>query len=414
MKEISDSESKNSSAKNSLPQVDLAQLFSQNKKFVKTIKNKANLQTIVGNLVVKQNIDGDCIHQQEQPLLATTSFYVNLENIVIQEGAEKKTLVTMVNHVCDTLNLGRATQAEFTAVSTLLAGNAISEEGLTSAEFVPLFYNPTNENTNVFVLVYSIDGGISVRQDHLLVRSQENMACLNRNGDKTKNSTIKAIGVPNEIAEELQQRQSELFSQLQKSSSLVIFIEYDVLEHHIVKLESEAGAAISTYSRIGQGSTISDHSQKVAVSGKKMLKKISIYSLSPLVVNHDLTQCTDSYVEHVTQLLEQRAQTIALLFKPYKEEHALFYFEFKYTINKFLITRFGVSTQNTDIFENTLLRLGKNKKSPAFCKFDPINNNTAIAIQLDLEHQSKVKLVANLNELFDLNFCTLTQEEASR
>ena len=197
------------------------QTFTTNQQMIEKISQISPTNKI-GSLQIKPSISGDAESQKAMPLVNSESFGVDLSKMMLPPICGQGSLIEKIKQLClenkvDVSDVVMS-QATCTSVVTALAGQHAATDSdctdVTSAEFVPVFFNSNPIQKRVIAVCYSLDGSTNLRVDHMSVPQGATMTAIGR---ESGNSTaLQALEIPNLMAAELEGSHPALFAQLQK------------------------------------------------------------------------------------------------------------------------------------------------------------------------------------------------------
>lgn len=356
-------------------------------------------------------------------MVKANSFDVDLNQISLPIQLGGQSLKDYIATQCNKYNIeyssGKLNQATFTPVITALAGqhseNDIECKGVTKAEFVPVFTTGFSEK-RVLAISFSLNGETSKID---LIKVQASMTCIGRKNDSK--SAYQATEIPNDIALEINKVSPEFFKQLQQSSSLIIFVEFDFEPRYRYSNSYFSGGTtrgggtrglesvskgLSAYSVIGQGSQTSDNSSKVSEDGTYTLSKISLFGIGAIVVNTNDKKLESEQAKNLVKMMQIRAEQLADIYKLYKP---CTYDSLVSDLNEYL-KKHELNTK-TDIFEHSLLHIASIQEKPTECHFARSELTPQyFFLDLGLSRTSVLEFVNNLNKKFGTGFCEFTPQ----
>ena len=422
------------SLKTSPVQEKRAHIFAANQRAIENIRRVnalGNAGKKVNNLQIQPNINGEADKQPAMPLAKGETFQIELTKLPVPDQCGGGNVRDLIKRLCGQFQIkteGRNTrQAQFTPVVTALAGQYPDHDttfkGVTKAEFVPVYHSNYSQK-HVLAISYSLNGETGLKTDLMLVDGS--MTCLGRKSQST--SAMQAIELPNQLAASLHDQQPELFDQLQKSSCIVVFVEFDVIQPHhdweesgnirVAGLESLRGESqdgpvmrgtskgISAFSVVGQGSYAYDHSHTVCETGTRKLSNIHVYGVGAMVVNTHEQELTDLQAANIETMMRMRAKELGRIYSAHK---TYTYNDLDNAIAAHIEKKYGISTTNTNIFENAMLKLTPIDENPYRCRFKPsLETPESFYMDLGISADAMLNFIAHLQQLFGHDFCCWT------
>ncbi|MGQ3892612.1 hypothetical protein [Legionella sp. CNM-4043-24] len=414
-------------------------LFSFNEQAVSAVERNPETTTMIDSLQFVLCKNGEADERHVLPLVHTPSFDVKSAEIRLPKQ-DTHNLQSLIYEACRDYNIlfrNKSYAISLTSVVAALPGTPAKSDsdgrGATSAEFVP-FYNNHNETKRVLVITISEDG---IRREHLTLHGgygysgRRGLTCLGR--DSGPPVALKATEIPNDFADELKQTQPEVYAAMEKNACMVIFIEHDLVQHGVREsadrrpsggvlqsariaqstdiveqcvgvAQSGAGSRdISRHAAIGDGGAVKDNTRKIREEGIRYLSNVRVYSVQALVVNTQNQPFLAEKCQRVVDLMKQGAQKLNEIYLPHKR----FGFEqLTAGLNRHL-QPYHITTNHTDIFENTLLKLVGSELNPTGCEYIPHPSKPGyINIRLGISYKDAKILARSLKEMFGEDSCS--------
>lgn len=323
------------------------QKYEINKKVVSQVR----LQTDHDNLQVQPNIDGQADNQRPLPIQSCKSFTVDLNKLqvpsqcggqslldVIQEQCRIRNINIKMDNLDDLDDLTDMSTASFTTVVAAVAGQHAVDDtactGGTKAEFVPVYNNSSYSEKRVLAICYSTNGETELRVDNLLIHPKTRMTCLSRQGSRPK-TALQATEISSTVATEMKEATPAEFTQLQKSSCLVAFVEF--APEVVYSFDNDDRNSMSTcslyrgspgsetpspYSVIGQGSEAKDHSVTIHETAPMIVRNIDVYAIAAMVVNipaADISTLPPNVGRTIGDLMQARAKELNDFYWPHRK-----------------------------------------------------------------------------------------------
>lgn len=420
---------------------DLCDVLANNHQAVSVIARNPETTAMIDSLQFVLCKNGIADDDHVLPLVHMPSFNVRAAEVPLPGQDPSRCLQSLIYEACRDSNILLRDQSyaiSLTSVVAALPGTPAKSDsdgrGVTSAEFVP-FYNKHNQTRRVLAITVSEQG---IRTDLMTLfggyrysdSGSRGMTCLGRNSGAAV--ALKATEIPNDFADKLNQEQPEVFAAMEKNACMVIYLNYDLVQHgaresadrrpsggvlqsaggfqsarhseryEIVEQSVGGSRDISHHAVIGDGGAVKDNSITIREEGTRYLSSVEVYAVQALVVNTQNQPFPVEQGQRVVDLMKQSAQKLNNTYLPHKR----FGFEqLVAELNRHL-QPYRITTNNTDIFENTLLTVAACDLSPASCEYTPHPSKPDyINIRYGISYNDAKKLVSYLKQIFGEDSC---------
>ncbi len=316
-------------------------VYQNNKKVAEGIARIVK-NTSVGNLGARESINGSAENQPNLPIVSSAALKIDPKKFCLSDG---KSLNALIENLCQQQNINtqgvNLNNLEFIAAVIPLAGcHGIKDKackGSTAAKYVPTFQNKKGRENHV--IAFADTAGLEARLDH--VKTYGDFNCVNEKGEgKNKNSALQAIEIPNAVAANLAENEADVFLEMQKQATVMVFIQYDVQEKAYSASKSYnikndyrgqdlggmvevKGGGISPYAAIVQGGATHNSRKGTIVEGEKRLTRVSVYVLAPMVMNSNGLIISDELCQDIVKIMQVRANQISDFYLDTVPEHGL-------------------------------------------------------------------------------------------